>query len=75
VAAAARTELLTVARRNVLQLYGLRLIEAQIAEHRGSSRATVHTQIHNGCAKLELTGTNRPRQLARVFGYCPPAQR
>jgi DNA-binding CsgD family transcriptional regulator len=71
-AAAGRTELLTAAERTVLQLYGMRFTETQIAEHRRCSRATVHTLLRTGCGKLELTG-DRHRQLARVFGYCPPA--
>ena len=73
VAAAARTELLTAAERNVLQLYAMRLTEAQIAEHRRSSPATVHAQLRAGCTKLELAGRDRHRGLARVFGYLPSA--
>lgn len=70
--AVARTELLTATERIVLQLYGMRLTEGQIAEHRGCSPATVHTLLRTGCAKLELTGRGRHHQLAQVFGYCPP---
>lgn len=70
-AAVGRTALLTVAERSVLELYSMRLTEAQIAAHRGTSRETVHTQINTGCAKLEIFGRYRPRTLARVFGHLP----
>ena len=70
--AAGRIALLTGAERTVLELYGLRLSEAQVAAHRRSSRATVHTQIRVGCAKLGVSGPHRARALARVFGHLPP---
>lgn len=71
---AGRLDLLTTSERNVLQLYSMGLTEAQIAAHRGSARATVHTQIRIGCAKLELSGRDRHRKLAQVFGYAPPSR-
>lgn len=70
---AGRLDLLTAAERAVLGLYGMRLTEAQIAEHRGTTPATVHTQLRTGCAKLELRGRSRHRELAQIFGYLPPA--
>lgn len=68
---AGRLDLLTRTERAVAQLYGMGLTEAQIAEHRGASAHTVHTQIRTGCAKLEVSGRGRRRRLAQVFGYLP----
>lgn len=70
---AGRIALLTAAEHNVLLLYSLRLTEAQVAEHRGSSRETVRTQLRIGCRKLGVSGPSRRRVLASAFGFVAPA--
>ncbi|MGH3901604.1 MAG: hypothetical protein ACRDTA_25790, partial [Pseudonocardiaceae bacterium] len=70
--AAGRLELLTLAERYVLDLYGMGLSVRKIAEHRGTTIETVRTQLKNGCSTLQLAGRSRKLAIARVLGYAPP---